>query len=623
MSTLRSIVDRTYEVFNSRSFDQYRELLAEDVELVMSGIHVKGLAAVTDFVSVTAQVRPAMRIEPQLVFIETGDTIVTQVRMIDAPPEGSPDDALVETDACGLYRIEDGRIVIWRVYVDPVGEDLSSVALAAAAAEQAALRRVAELVARQTPPEELFEVVGEELGRLLEGSPVRAVRFEPDEAAVDVPDEGEAWVETPIVVDGRPWGAIRVGGSSAAEPPGGTEERVAQFAELLSTSISNFESRARVTRLAAEQSGLRRIATLVAGHPPPEVVFATLAEELGALLEVDTAAILRYETDATATVLAGWSTGAMDLHVGERLSLEGENLATDVFESGAARRKEDYSQATGEIADIVREQRIRSAVGSPIVVEEKIWGVISVMSLSDLMPPDTEDRISAFSRHAATAVANANSRSDLARSRARLVQAGDEARRRFERDLHDGAQQRLVSLGLELRAVDAGVPVELGDLRRDLARIAGGLREVVDGLRELSRGLHPAVLSEGGLDPALRALARRSAVPVDLQVHLDDQRFDEPVEVTAYYVASEALTNTAKHAAATRVDVLVEHREGLLELRVSDDGRGGADAAGGTGLTGLVDRVEAIGGTIRIVSPAGKGTALEVRLPSAPPRLPA
>jgi signal transduction histidine kinase/limonene-1,2-epoxide hydrolase len=593
MSTLRSIVDRTYEVFNSRSFDQYRELLAEDVELVMSGIHVKGLAAVTDFVSVTAQVRPAMRIEPQLVFVETGDTIVTQVRMIDAPPEGSPDDALVETDACGLYRIEDGRIVIWRVYVDPVGEDLSSVALVAAAAEQAALRRVAELVARQTPPERLFEVVDEELGRLLEGSPVRVVRFEPDEAAVDVPDEGEAWVETPIVVDGRPWGAIRVGGSTAAEPPGGTEERVAQFAELLSTSISNFESRARVTRLAAEQSGLRRIATLVAGHPPPEVVFATLAEELGALLEVDTAAILRYETDATATVLAGWSTGAMDLHVGERLSLQGENLATDVFESGAARRKEDYSQATGEIADIVREQRIRSAVGSPIVVEEKIWGVISVMSLSGLMPPDTEDRISAFSRHAV-----------------------------FERDLHDGAQQRLVSLGLELRAVEAAVPDEPGDLRRDLSRVAAGLRDVVDGLRELSRGLHPAVLSEGGLDPALRALARRSAVPVDLEVHLGDRRFDEPVEVTAYYVASEALTNSAKHAAATRVDVLARHRDGLLELSVSDDGRGGADAAGGTGLTGLVDRVEAIGGTIRIVSPAGKGTALEVRLPSAPPRLP-
>jgi signal transduction histidine kinase len=238
------------------------------------------------------------------------------------------------------------------------------------------------------------------------------------------------------------------------------------------------------------------------------------------------------------------------------------------------------------------------------------------------MPPDTEARIAEFSRHAAITVANANSRSDLARSRARLVQAGDEARRRFERDLHDGAQQRLVSLGLELRAVEAGVPAELGDLRRDLSRIAGGLRDVVDGLRELSRGLHPAVLSEGGLDPALRALARRSAVPVDLRVDLDDQRFDEPVEVTAYYVASEALTNSAKHAAATRVEVLVGLRDGRLEMSVSDDGKGGADAEGGSGLTGLVDRVEAIGGTIRIVSPPGRGTALEVKLPSASPRRP-
>src|SRR6202789_4482989 len=306
MSTLCSIVDRTYEVFNSRSFEEYRELLAEDVELVMSGIHVKGLAAVTDFVSVTAQVRPAMRIEPQRVFVEAGDTIVTQVRMIDAPPEGSPDDALVETDACGLYRIEDGRIVIWRVDVDPGGEDLSSVALAAAAAEQSAPRRVPELVARQVAPEQLFEVVGEELGRLLGGNPTRVVRFEPIPTAVDVPGEEHAWVEVPILVDGRPWGAIEVGGPTVGEEPGGTEERVAQFAELLSTSISNFESRSRVTRLADEQSALRRIATLVAGDPPPEVVFGTLAEELGELLEVDIASILRSETDATATVPRGW-----------------------------------------------------------------------------------------------------------------------------------------------------------------------------------------------------------------------------------------------------------------------------------------------------------------------------
>jgi signal transduction histidine kinase len=224
-----------------------------------------------------------------------------------------------------------------------------------------------------------------------------------------------------------------------------------------------------------------------------------------------------------------------------------------------------------------------------------------------------------FSRHAGMAVANAKSRSDLAESRARIVRAGDEARRRFERDLHDGAQQRLVSLGLELRAAEASLPPGLGDLRRVLSRLGAGLGDVLDDLRELSRGLHPAVLSEDGLNPALRSLALRSAVPVQLRIDLDAGRFEEPVEVAAYYVASEALTNTAKHAHASRAELTVRQRNGWLELIVTDDGTGGADASAGSGLTGLVDRVEAIGGTIRIDSPSDAGTAIHVKLPTGPP----
>jgi signal transduction histidine kinase len=534
------------------------------------------------------------------------------------------------------------------------------------AAEQAALRRVAELVARQASSEEVFAVVTQELCKLLDVNLVRTVRFEPEGTATVLAAHGMAedlipagttnivlprgtvvdqvfrtrrparvddyarvsgpigellreegarsGAGGPIVVDGRLWGAMAVGSQTTLPP--GTEDRVTQFAELVSTAISNIESRAKVERLAAEQSALRRVATLVAREHSPDDLFATLAEELGMLLGVDASAILRYDADSTATVVAGWSDGAITLPLGERFPLEGENLAGEVRGTGQPRRKEDYEASAGPIAATVRELGIRAAVASPIVVEGATWGVIAVLSRKpEPLPPDTEGRLTEFSQQAGIAVANAKSRSDLAESRARIVRAGDEARRRFERDLHDGAQQRLVSLGLELRAAEATVPPELGDLRPRLSRLETGLNNVLDDLRELSRGLHPAVLTEGGLVPALSSLARRSAVPVELRLELGAERFEEPVEAAAYYVASEAMTNTAKHAQASRSEVRATQRDSWLELVVSDDGRGGAVSSIGSGLTGLVDRVEAIGGTIRIDSPPERGTAIQVKLP--------
>lgn len=371
-----------------------------------------------------------------------------------------------------------------------------------------------------------------------------------------------------------------------------------------------------LARLAAEQSALRRVATLAASEHSADDLFATLVEELGVLLAVDASAILRYEADSSATVIAGWSSGAVTLPIGERLPLEGESLAGEVYSTGKPRRKERYDDAPGAIAATVRELGFRSAVASPIVVEDATWGVIAVLSRQpEPFPPDTEARVAEFTLQAGIAVANAKSRADLAESRARIIRASDDARRRFERDLHDGAQQRLVSLGLELRAAGTTVPPELGDLRRALSRVGDGLNEVLDDLREMSRGLHPAVLSEGGLTPALRVLARRSAVPVDLRLGVGKERFEDPVEVTAYYVASEALTNIAKHAYASRVEIIATRHEDRLELIVSDDGRGGADASSGTGLTGLVDRVEAIGGTMRIDDGRELGTVIQVNLP--------
>jgi len=539
------------------------------------------------------------------------------------------------------------------------------------AAEQAALRRVAELVAGQASPESVFALVTEELSRLMEVNTVRTVRFETDGSATILASSGTAAnvlpvglnvplppgsvvdevfrigrpsrVEDfavvggpvgaalrregarcgaggPIVVDGRVWGAMAVGYTAGSLPPG-IEDRVARFAELVSTAISNLESRAKIERLAAEQSALRRVATLVAGEHSPDDLFAALAEEIGVLLDVDAAAILRYEHDGYATTVARWSDGPIGIELGQRLPLDGENLAGEVLRTGMPQRKEDYADSTGEIAAHVRALDVRSSVASPIVVEGVPWGVIGVLSRKrEPLPPDTEARMAEFCRHAGMAVANAKSRSDLAESRARIVRAGDEARRRFERDLHDGAQQRLVSLGLELRATEARVPPELGEVQRVLHHLGAGLGDVLDDLRELSRGLHPAVLSEDGLSPALRSLALRSAVPVDLRIDLDADRFEEPVEVTAYYVASEALTNTAKHAHASRAEVSMRGVGGWLELTVTDDGRGGADASAGFGLTGLIDRVEAIGGSLHIDSPANAGTTIHALLPTGLPR---
>jgi signal transduction histidine kinase len=452
------------------------------------------------------------------------------------------------------------------------------------------------------------------------GRPARIEAYErvPGPLGVALRAEGSrSGVGGPILVDGQVWGAM-VANFSAASPPAGVEQRVAAFAKLASTAISNVAARAKVERLAAEQSALRRVATLVAREHSPADLFATLAKELGELLAVDAAAILRYESDASATVVAGWSAGPVTIRLGARMSLEGENLAWQVKRSGLAQRKEDYADAAGEIAATVRDQGIRSAVASPITVEGETWGVIAVLSRQpEPLPPDTETRLAEFSRHAGIAVANAKSRADLAQSRARIVRAGDEARRRFERDLHDGAQQRLVSLGLELRAAESIASAESEELRRLLSRLGVGLRDVLDDLRELSRGLHPAALTEGGLAPALRSLSRRSAVPVDLQLDLDVERLAEPIEVAAYYAVSEALANTVKHSGASRVRIRVSHHGELLELTVADDGRGGADPSAGSGLTGLADRLDALGGSVRIDSPPGVGTTVSARLPTS------
>jgi signal transduction histidine kinase len=297
---------------------------------------------------------------------------------------------------------------------------------------------------------------------------------------------------------------------------------------------------------------------------------------------------------------------------GDRHPLRDGGAIKLVRDTGRPARIDDYEGAAASDAAV---RGIRSSVAAPITVEGRLWGFLSVASMGEQPPPPgTEARLAGFAELAATAIANAESQAELTASRARIVATADETRRRIERDLHDGAQQRLVSLALQLRGAQATVPPELGHLDAELAEIAGGLTDVLDDLREMARGIHPAILAEGGLGPAMKTLARRSVVPVGLNVRTPG-RLPEPIEVCAYFVVSEALANAAKHAHASSVDIDVEAVEDSLLVRVSDDGVGGADVGGGSGLVGLKDRVEALGGRMSVQSVADGGTTLCVELP--------
>jgi signal transduction histidine kinase len=433
-------------------------------------------------------------------------------------------------------------------------------------------------------------------------------------------------VGVPVTVHGRLWGAAIVGSASASPMPPDTEERIADFADLVATAIANAatraalqESRDELAVLAGEQAALRRVATLVARGTPPAGIFSAVAEEIVGCLHAANASVNRYDGDEVVVLaLAGLDPGMPNKPVaGERHSLEGDNIATRVFHTGRATRldREELASAPGSIAARLRDMALDCTVAAPIIVDGRVWGMAAVgSSETEPLPADTEARLGNFADLIATAIANAATRGELIVSRARIVTAADEARRRLERDLHDGAQQRLVAVGLQLSVAEDSVPAELDDLKQQLARIQAGLRGVSDDLREISRGIHPAILSRGGLGPALKTLARRSAVPVSLDFDIG-RRLPESAEVAAYYVVAEALTNAAKYSQASEVRVHAHAEDANLYLSIQDDGVGGADSRKGSGLIGLIDRVEAFGGHLKIVSPPDRGTALSVILP--------
>jgi PAS domain S-box-containing protein len=546
------------------------------------------------------------------------------------------------------------------------------------AEQQAGLRRVATLVARGASPTDVFAAVADEMAGCLGVNNASVNRFDDNEVVVlalshldpemeNKPAIGErhtlegdniatrviqagrsarldiselldapgsiavrlremglrSTVAVPIVVEGQVWGMAAVG-SSAPEPlPADTEARIGDFADLIATSIANAATRAdlQVSRdelgvLADQQAALRRVATLIARGVTPSEVFCAVADEMARCLHVGHATLSQYDDDDALIPLAVYHGDRLQqLPDGLRLSLDGDNVATRVFRTGHAARMDSHDNAAGTHAARIRELGIRSAVGVPIIVDGRVWGAAIVGSQqSEPIPADTEARVGDFADLVSTAIANAATRAELIASRARIVAAADDARRRLERDLHDGAQQRLVSLGLQTRLAEASVPPQLDDLKSQLSHVVSGLTDISTDLQEISRGIHPAILSKGGLGPALKTLARRCPVAVFLDLKID-RHLPDSVEVGAYYIVAEALTNTAKHSRASQVEVCAESKEDNLYLSIRDDGIGGADFAKGSGLFGLKDRAEALGGRMTISSPAGGGTSLQVTIP--------
>jgi GAF domain-containing protein len=533
--------------------------------------------------------------------------------------------------------------------------------------EQAALRRVATLVAHGLPPGELFDAVAAEVGGLLgadmagmlqydAGDTVASVaswvaegehvqlggqrRLEPGTLAATIartcrPARIDDWAEvagargafardelgigssvgSPIVVEGRVWGALIVHSRHAGMLRGDTESRLASFTELVATAMSNAEARAEVRRLVDEQSALRRVATLVARESSPGEVFTAVAEEVGRLLGVEHTSMFRYEDDGTVTVVGDSGEREIPLPVGTRMTLDGDNVTALVRRTGMPARVDDYEDAGGALGHYARDVGIGSAIGTPIFVEGRLWGaMVAVSPLGTSLPAGTGSRVAEFTELVGTAICNVETRSHLAASRARIVAATDEERRRVVRDLHDGAQQRLVHTVITLKLARRALDRHQETAPALVSEALDHAQQATAEMRELAHGILPSVLTHGGLRAAVEALASRMRLPVDIAVSAD--RLTPAVEATAYFVVAEALTNVAKHSGAAHAAVTARADDGLLRVQVRDDGVGGA-RPDGSGLLGLADRLAVLEGWLEVESPTDGGTLVAAAIPLA------
>ena len=524
--------------------------------------------------------------------------------------------------------------------------------------EQAALRRVAELVARGESPAAVFDAVALEAWRLLGGHFTALLRYEPDGRAVilamhgaeevshvmhvgmRLAGEGDGVVQrvqrsaraervdnyagvpgsnaatardlgltcgvgAPIVTEGQVWGTITV--LSRRPLPPTVETRLALFAELVATAISNAQARSALRALADEQVALRRVAELVALAVPSQDVFAAVAREASGLLGGQAMSLTRFDGDHALLVVA---THRGPAPVGTTIVFEADTLPDWIRRDGRVVRVDDYSRERD--AELAGRFGLAAAVAAPIAVDGEVWGMLTATSDARPLPAGTEGRLQEFADLAAAAIANAENKAKLTASRSRVVATADETRRRLQRDVHDAAQQRLVhtiiTLKLARDAIAAGSdPAEL------VAEALTNAERADRDLRDVVRGILPASLTRGGLRTGLESLVVDLPIPVDLRVTAP--RLPAQIETTAYFVVAEALTNVVKHANASRAVVTIAVREESLSIDVRDDGAGGADPEHGTGLTGLLDRIEAGEGALSITSPMGGGTTLSATLP--------
>jgi PAS domain S-box-containing protein len=528
--------------------------------------------------------------------------------------------------------------------------------------EQAALSRVAVAVATERLPEHLFNVVTEEVARLFGARWASMVRYE--EAAGEVVVVGE-WhmdedfelqlgarfplgggaltqaketgrparivyelrpgeprremVAAPVVVTGRIWGAVSISMSAPDSFPRDAEERLAKFTSLVAVALANAEAREQLAGLAEEQAAITRVAVAVATERDPQRVFDVVTKEAAAVLGAEGSNLIRYEPDGLHGLVVGeWrAPGAQSHFVGRRLVFDGPTVVALVRETGRPARLTAPNEVGGEAGRRLRALGVKSSVGAPIYGGGRLWGAVVVSSRdADAFALDAEERLGKFANLVAVAVANAEAHEQLTASRARIVRAGDEERSRLERNLHDGAQQRLVALSLALRLVEARLDDDPAGARELLEASAEELTLALEELRELARGIHPAILTTRGLPAALEALAARAPVPVELNSVCQD-RLPASVEAAAYYVIAESLTNVAKYAQATAAQVSVTRRDSVAVVVVEDDGVGGADSARGSGLRGLADRIEALEGRLEIESAPGRGTLVRAEIPIA------
>jgi signal transduction histidine kinase len=525
------------------------------------------------------------------------------------------------------------------------------------AAEQAALRRVAELVARDAPPDEVLEAVVTEAAGSVGVGFTTLLRFEPDGATEVValhdapegvavgmrapaagdgatqrvwrtgraastdslPDMSGAWAQlaagrgflssaaAPIFAEDRLWGALVAAGRGVL--PSDIEGNLSRFAALAGTAIASSQARADVQTLADEQAALLRVAELVARGGPADEVFAAVAYEAQHLLEGEPMTLVRFEEDAALVVI---SRSGGPAPPGTRIGYEMGTLPDRVRRTARAVRVDDYT--TEPDVALARQFGLAAAVAAPIAVESSVWGMLTATSAEGPLTHGVEDRLQRFANLVGTAVSNATSRAQLVASRARVLSTADETRRRLQRDVHDGAQQRLVHTVITLQL--ARQSLAEGDVPTSIDRVEEALKHAQRAtaeLRDLVSGILPASLTRSGLRGGVESLLVDLPLPVDAEVEVP--RLAVEVETTAYFVVAEALTNVVKHARATRAWVVVALDDGSLHVEVGDDGVGGARTGRGSGLTGLLDRVEARGGQLRVTSPPGSGTTVKATLP--------